>query len=93
MSASILLQGFIVGLVVLACAMRALRQFAPTLSLRVQVWLAARLDRPRAARWRRSLGRRLRPLPTGGGACGSGGDACSRCGGCAAARPDVRRAH
>ena len=87
MTTGLLLQYVVIGAVVLASAMVALRKLAPQLTSR---WLAAaamRLDRPGHAAWRRALGRRLQPKQ----AAGHCGDGCSTCNACGPKPPAVAR--
>jgi len=77
-SAGLLVQYIVIGLVVLASALYAFRKLAPQLTNR---WLAAasiRYSRPGHAAWVQAFGRRLQPKQ----ATGSCGDGCSTCGAC-----------
>ena len=79
MSAGLLAQYAVIGLVLLASVAVVVRKLAPKPSAR---WLAAaalRLDRPGAARWQRWLARALQPKQTSGN-CSDGCDTCGACG-------------
>ena len=88
MSAGLLVQYIVIGLLVLASVLAVFRKLAPQLTNR---WLAAasiRLTRSGGGAWRRRLGQRLQPKQ----ATGDCSDGCSTCGACgpkppAAARP------
>lgn len=75
------LQLAIVGLVVLACAWRAFKRYAPKSAWRLQASLSYSLERKGRPAWLVRIGRWLRPVEaTSGQGCGSG---CTTCGGCA----------
>lgn len=75
------LQLLIVGLIVLACAWRALKRYAPKTAWRLQASLSYSLERKGRPAWSAAIGRWLRPVEaTGAQGCGSG---CNTCGGCA----------
>lgn len=79
MSAGLLAQYAVIGLVLLASVAVVVRKLAPKPSAR---WLAAaalRLDRPGAARCQRWLARALQPKQTSGN-CSDGCDTCGACG-------------
>ncbi len=88
MSAGLLVQYIVIGLLLLASVLAVLRKLAPQLTNR---WLAAasiRLTRSSGSAWQRRLGQRLQPKQ----ATGDCSDGCSTCGACgpkppAAARP------
>ncbi|MDE3210523.1 MAG: hypothetical protein KGM46_07260, partial [Pseudomonadota bacterium] len=83
MSAGLLLQYVIVGLVVLASVLIVLRKLAPKLTNR---WLAAtsiRYGRPGRSAWVRAFARQLQPKE----ATGDCSDGCSTCGACGPKRP------
>ena len=90
MSAGLLVQYVVIGLVVLASVLIVFSKLAPKLTNR---WLAAtsiRFSRPGHAAWVRSVGQRLQPKQ----ATGNCSDGCSTCGACgtkppAAARPQA----
>lgn len=78
MSAGLLLQYVIIGVIVLASVLLVVRKLAPKSSNR---WLAAasiRYNQPGRAAWVRALGRRLQPKE----ATGDCSDGCSTCGAC-----------
>ena len=75
------LQLLLVGLVVAACAWRALKRYAPKTAWRLQAALSFEFERSGRPGWSRWIGQRLRPREAAGAeGCGSG---CSSCGGCA----------
>ena len=83
MTAGLLLQYAVIGLLVLASVLVVLRKLAPQLSNR---WLAAasiRLGRHGRTAWLRALGRRLQPQQ----ATGDCSDGCSTCGACGSKPP------
>ena len=90
MSAGLVAQYVVIGLIVLVSVLAAFAKLAPQLSSR---WLAAasiRLSQPQRRPWVRALGRRLQPKR----ATGQCSDGCSTCGACgskppAAAKPGV----
>ncbi|MDE1893702.1 MAG: hypothetical protein KGJ96_05580 [Xanthomonadaceae bacterium] len=87
MSAGLLLQYVIVGLVVLASVLIVLRKLAPKLTNR---WLAAtsiRYGRPGRSAWVRAFARQLQPKE----ATGDCSDGCSTCGACGPKRPAAAR--
>ena len=87
MTAGLLLQYAVIGLVVLASVLAVFRKLAPQLSNR---WLAAasiRLGRHGRAAWLRALGRRLQPKQ----ATGDCSDGCSTCGACGPKSPASAR--
>ena len=90
MSAGLLLQYVVIGLIVLVSVLIVFRKLAPTLTNR---WLAAasiRFSQPGHAAWLRNFGQRLQPKQ----ATGNCSDGCSTCGACgnkppASARTDA----
>jgi hypothetical protein len=83
MSAGLLVQYVVVGLLVLVSLLVVFRQFAPQLTNR---WLAAasiRFSQPGRASWLRSIGQRLQPKQ----ATGNCSDGCSTCGACGSKPP------
>ena len=87
MSAGLLVQYVIVGLIVLASVLIVLRKLAPKLTNR---WLAAssiHFSRPERSGWVRAFGRRLQPKQ----ATGNCSDGCSTCGACGPKRPAAAR--
>jgi hypothetical protein len=83
MSAGLLLQYVVIGLLVLASVLVLVRKLAPQLTNR---WLAAasiRFSQPGRASWLRSLGQRLQPKQ----ATGNCSDGCSTCGACGSTPP------
>lgn len=75
------LQLAVVGLIVLACAWRAFKRYAPKTAWRLQASLSYSLERKGRPAWLARIGLWLRPVETASGqGCGSG---CSSCGGCA----------
>ena len=86
------LQSLVVAAVVLACAVNALRRFAPKLAWRLQARLAFAFEGPGRPRLLRAMGAWLRPAVPVVTGCGSGASsACSSCGSCAPAEPAPRR--
>ena len=86
MSAGLLLQYVVIGLIVLASVLIVFRKLAPQLSNR---WLAAasiRLSQPGHAAWLRNFGQRLQPKQ----ATGNCSDGCSTCGACGPKPPAAR---
>ncbi|RZS78828.1 DUF6587 family protein [Pigmentiphaga kullae] len=79
MSAYSLFEFTLVALIVAACAIRAFGRFAPKTRMRMQSWLARRMDRPGQAAWLRTLGRKLGAAAPDAG-CGSGCGTCGTCG-------------
>lgn len=79
MSAGLLVQYVIVGLIVLAGAWITLRKLAPQLTSRWLAMLALRLDRPDSAGWKRAFAHRLQPKQSTGN-CSDGCDTCGSCG-------------
>jgi len=87
MSAGMLVQYVVIGLIVLASALIVFRKLAPTLTNR---WLAAvsiRFSRSGRAAWLRAFGQRLQPKQ----ATGNCSDGCSTCGACGAKPPAAAR--
>ena len=87
MSAGLLVQYVVIGLVVLASVLIVFRKLAPKLTNR---WMAAasiRFSRPGRAAWVRAFGRRLQPKE----ATGDCSDGCSTCGACGPKRPAAAR--
>ncbi|MEW9623835.1 DUF6587 family protein [Rhodanobacter geophilus] len=83
MSAGLLIQYIVLGLVVAASVLVVFRKLAPQLSNR---WLAAtsiRLARRRDSRLAQALSRRLQPKQ----ATGNCADGCATCGACGPKRP------
>jgi len=78
MSAGLLVQYVIVGVVVLGGALITFRKLAPQLTNRWLASLALHFDRADRSAWQRSLGRRLQPKQ----AAGNCSDGCSTCGAC-----------
>jgi hypothetical protein len=77
-------QSVVVAAIVLACAWRVLRGFAPRLAWRAQAWVAFGFERPGRPAWVRRIGLWLRPVVPVVTGCGSGASsACSACGSCA----------
>ena len=77
------LQLTVVGLIVLACAWRAFKRYAPKTAWRLQAALSYSLERKGRPAWIARIGLWLRPVETANGqGCGSG---CNTCGGCATA--------
>ena len=75
------LQLAVVGLIVLACAWRAFKRYAPKTAWRLQAALSYSLERKGRPAWSARIGRWLRPVEIASGqGCGSG---CNTCGGCA----------
>lgn len=88
MSASLLVQYIVVGLIVAASVLIAFRKLMPQLSNR---WLAAasiRFARKRDSRLAQVLSRRLQPKQ----ATGNCADGCSTCGACGPKKPVAARA-
>ncbi|OVZ57950.1 hypothetical protein CDO44_16370 [Pigmentiphaga sp. NML080357] len=79
MSAYSLFEVALVAVIVAACAIKAFGRFAPKTRMRLQSWLARRLDRPGQAAWLRAFGRKLGSATPDAG-CGSGCDTCGTCG-------------
>lgn len=78
-----LVQGFVIGVIVVAAAYVAFRKLLPKTSTRVMAKVSASLNhegRPGAVR---SLGKRLQPAA----ATGSCGDGCGSCGSCGPSAP------
>ncbi|SHM05909.1 DUF6587 family protein [Rhodanobacter sp. OK091] len=87
MSAGMLAQYMVIGLIVLASALLVFRKLAPKLTNR---WLAAasiHFSRSGRAAWLRALGQRLQPKQ----ATGNCSDGCSTCGACGAKPPAAAR--
>jgi hypothetical protein len=87
MSAGLLAQYVVIGIVVLISALITFRKLAPQLTNR---WLAAAAlywDQPTAAAWQRALARRLQPKQ----ATGNCSDGCSTCGACGPKPPAAAR--
>ncbi|WP_329740910.1 DUF6587 family protein [Dyella sp. A6] len=87
MSTGLLIQYVVVGLIVVAAVLVALRKLAPQVTSR---WLAAasiRLGRPGRSRLAHALARRLQPKQ----ATGSCADGCSTCGACGPKPPTAVR--
>jgi hypothetical protein len=78
MSTFELVQGVIIGLVVVASAYVAFRKLLPKTSTRVMARVSASLNRDGRSGIVRSLGRRVQPAA----ATGSCGDGCGTCGSC-----------
>jgi hypothetical protein len=86
-SAGLLVQYVVVGLVVLASVLIVLRKLAPKLTNR---WLAAasiRFNQPGRSAWARAFGRGLQPKE----ATGNCADGCSTCGACGPKPPAAAR--
>ena len=79
MSAYSLFEMTLVALIVAACVIKAFGRFAPKTRMRMQSWLARRMDRPGQAAWVRKLGRSLGAATPDAG-CGSGCGTCDGCG-------------
>ncbi|KRE87550.1 hypothetical protein ASG75_05375 [Rhodanobacter sp. Soil772] len=87
MSAGLLVQYVVVGLIVLASVLIVFRKLAPKLTNR---WLAAasiRFNQPGRNSLARALGRRLQPKE----ATGDCSDGCSTCGACGPKPPAAAR--
>ncbi len=87
MSAGLLVQYVVIGVVVLASVLIVFRKLAPKLTNR---WLAAasiRYSHPGRATWVRAMGRRLQPKE----ATGNCSDGCSTCGACGPKPPAAAR--
>jgi len=86
MSAGLLLQYVVVGLVVLVSVLIVFRKLAPKLTNR---WLASasiRFNQPGRGAWARAFGRRLQPKE----ATGDCSDGCGTCGACGPKPPAAR---
>jgi hypothetical protein len=83
-----IVQAFAIALIVAWSAWYAARRLVPTESRRAQAGIAAWLARPGHAAWVRQVGRRIRPLQTVSGGCGTSG--CSACGACGSRAPSAR---
>ncbi len=79
MSMGLWVQYLVVGLLVLASLLYALRKLAPQLTSRWLATASIRLNQPQRAGWVRALGRRLQPAQASGH-CGDGCDTCGSCG-------------
>jgi hypothetical protein len=91
MTASLLVQYIVIGVLVLISAAVTFHKVVPMASTRLLASASARLNKPWRAAWLRALGRRLQPKQ----ATGNCGDGCSTCGSCgpkppASARPGVQ---
>lgn len=87
MSAGLLVQYLVVGLIVLVSTLIVFRKLAPKLTNR---WLAAasiHFSRSSHAPWVRAFGRRLQPKQ----ATGNCSDGCSTCGACGSKPPATAR--
>jgi hypothetical protein len=83
MSAGLLLQYVLIGLILLVSVLAVFRKLAPQISSR---WLASasiRFSRPGHAPWMRAMGKRLQPKQ----ATGDCSDGCSTCGACGTKPP------
>ena len=85
MSTFELVQGIVIGLVVIVSSYVAFRKLLPKTSSRTMAHLSARLNREGRSVAVRSLGRRLQPAA----ATGSCGDGCGSCGSCGPAAPKL----
>jgi hypothetical protein len=83
-----IMQTFAIALIVAWSAWYAARRLLPPASRRAQAGIAAWLARPDHAAWVRHVGRRMRPLQTVSGGCGTSG--CSACGACGSRAPSAR---
>jgi hypothetical protein len=81
-----IVQAFAIALIVAWSAWYAARRLVPTASRRAQAGIAAWLARPGHAAWVR----RIRPLQTVSGGCGTSG--CSACGACGSRASSARAA-
>ncbi|WNL45014.1 DUF6587 family protein [Dyella sp. BiH032] len=91
MSTFHLVQGLVIGALVLFSAGYAFRKLLPGMSTRWLAAASASLNKPWRASWLRALGRWLQPAQ----ATGNCGDGCGTCGSCgpkppSSARPDVQ---
>ena len=87
MSAGLLVQYMVIGLIVLVSVLAVVRKLAPQLTNR---WMAAasiRFSRPGHAAWLRTIGQRLQPKQ----ATGDCSDGCSTCGACGSKPPAAAR--
>jgi hypothetical protein len=73
------IQNLVVGVIVFACALSALRHFAPRVCANVQRRTALWLVRDAHPAWMRRLALRVQPAANAGGRCASSG-ACNGCG-------------
>ena len=78
-----LIQGSIIGLIVVVSAYVAFRKLLPKTSARTMARVSASLNRQGRSEAVRSLGRRLQPAA----ATGSCGDGCGSCGSCGPTAP------
>jgi hypothetical protein len=83
------IQQLVVGAVVMACALSALRHFAPRFCADVQRRAALWLVREAHPAWMRRLALRVQPSANTRGACGGG--ACNGCGTPAQRKSPLRR--
>ncbi len=87
MSAGLLAQYVVIGVVVLISALITFRKLAPQLTNRWLAAVALHWDQPTHAAWQRALARRLQPKQ----ATGNCSDGCSTCGACGPKPPAAAR--
>jgi hypothetical protein len=84
-----LVQGVIIGVVVLASLYVAFRKLLPKTSTRLMAGLSASLNHEGRPGVVRALGRKVQPA-SASGSCGDGCDSCNSCGPAPAARDDAQ---
>ncbi|MDF3981584.1 hypothetical protein P3W24_06360 [Luteibacter sp. PPL201] len=84
-----IVQGVVVGVVVLASAYVAFRKLLPKTSTRTLAAISASLNRDGRSAWLRRMGRRLQPTAATG-SCGDGCGSCNSCGPAPVARGDAQ---
>ena len=89
MSAGLLTQYVVIGLIVLVSVLAVFRQLAPQLSNRWLVSASIRFRQPDRAAWIRAIGRWLQPKQ----ATGDCNEGCSTCGACGSKPPATARIH
>ena len=87
MSAGLLAQYVVIGLIVLVSVLVVFRKLAPQLTNRWMATASIHFSRPGHAAWLRAFGQRLQPKQ----ATGDCSDGCSTCGACGSKPPAAAR--
>ena len=86
------IQGIIIGLIVVVSAYVAFRKLLPRTSTRVMARISASLNHEGRSAALRALGRRMQPA-TATGSCGDGCGSCGSCGAAPVAKTEAQPLH